>query len=625
LLTVMVEASSLFHAFNAPVITTAWAGCAVLLACIAGGLAWRRGALSGSALHEYYVQLQQRWGQPWTVDARLLVAGTGLIIVTLGVLAITIPTTNFDSMTYHMARVMHWLQQQSVAHYPTMNGRQLESGPWAEFGMATLYMLWGNDQFVNVIQWFSMLSSVIAASLVATQLLPGWGAAASDDLVAQPDVELRQRITAMTCVLVATLPIGVAQAQTTQNDYATACWLACLMCMVLALLYDPANLCYSVGAAGALGLGVLTKATMFLFAGLLVGILILVLLVRLRHHGLRLRLLLILTVTLSVLNAPHMVRNSATYGSPLGSRGTVEMQRNQDFSPGGIASNVIRNLSLHTATGIAPLTQSLNYLVLLAHNLTGKALDDKSTTFLHMPFQFQKKFMSMDSNANTPFHLLIIFVTNILLLLTRHAWRTRLLTYHALIIASFVLFCAYLRWQPWHSRFHLAYFILLMPSAALVLVTVLPRWVNTGLATCLICLVYVCLFNDVGRPINPKKAFLTLPREQQYFWQNRPLYTPYAQVADAIIASGCQQVGLKLGYDDWEYPLWILLHNRGFRGYIKHVYVTGEAAQLRTAVPVPCAVVVTGSSVPLELVSALPRSTAHSPLTVYWAAPANNP
>jgi hypothetical protein len=443
--------------------------------------------------------------------------------------------------------------------------------------------------------------------------------------MAQTDVERWQRITAMTCVLVATLPIGVAEAQTTQNDYVTACWLGCLMCMALALLYDPANLWYTVGAAGALGLGVLTKATMFLYAGLLVGVMVLVLLVRLRHHSLCLRRLLILAVTLSVLNAPHMVRNYTIYGSPLGSRGMVEMQRNQDFSPGGIASNVIRNLSLHTATGLTPLTNSLNYLVLLAHNLTGKALDDRKTTFLDLPFQFQKKFRSGDSDANNPFHLLIIFVTCFLLLLTRHAWRKRFLTYNALIIASFVLFCAYLRWQPWHSRLHLAYFILLMPLAAIVLVTMLPRWCNSLLAACLIFLVSVCLFNNDVRPINPKKAFLTLPREQQYFWQKRPLYTPYAQVADAIIASGCKQVGLKLGYDDWEYPVWILLHNRGFKGYVNHVYVADESAQIHSVVPAPCAVVVMGSTAPPELVSAMPRSTAHSPLTVYWSELANNP
>jgi hypothetical protein len=73
LLVVIVETSSLYHAFNAPVITTAWVGSTVLLACIAGCLALRRGALSVVAIHEYCVRLQQRWSQPWPVDARLYV------------------------------------------------------------------------------------------------------------------------------------------------------------------------------------------------------------------------------------------------------------------------------------------------------------------------------------------------------------------------------------------------------------------------------------------------------------------------------------------------------------------------------------------------------------------------
>ena len=84
-------------------------------------------------------------------------------------------------------------------------------------------------------------------------------------------------------------------------------------------------------------------------------------------------------------------------------------------------------------------------------------------------------------------------------------------------------------------------------------------------------------------------------------------------------------MGLKLGYNDWEYPLWILLHNRGFKGDINHVYVTGEEAQIPAVIPAPCAVVVMGNNAPPELVSAMPRSTAYSSLTVYWSEPASKP
>ena len=620
LLVVIVEASSLAHTFTAPVIATAWVSSAGILASLAARLAWCRGAWSTVTLHAWCARLQQRGSQPWPTDARLMLVGTGLLILTLGGLAITLPTTNWDSMTYHMARVMHWIQDQSVAHYPTTNGRQLESGPWAEFGMATLYLLQGNDQYVNLIQWCSMLCSVIAASLVAQQLLPGWAAAAaSRTSAAQPGEKTRRRITAMTCILVATLPIGVLEALTTQNDYATTCWLTCLMSMALALTDDPANPWYTVGAAGALALGVLTKVTMVLFATLLIGVLVLVWFVLLRQRVLR--PLLVLVVIFGALNAPHMARNYAVYGSPLGSRGTFKIQRSRDFSLGGITSNVIRNLSLHTATGFAPLTRNLNNLILLAHSLTGKSLNYHKTTFPYTPFQFQEpsRFGGDESAANNPYHLGIIGMTLLMLLLTRHAWWQRLRAYNALVIGSFILFCAYLRWQPWHSRFHLAYFVLLMPSAAIVCVTMLPRWCNSLLAMALFSMAYVCLFYNGGAPINTDSDFITLPREQQYFAYQRALYTPYAQVADEIITSGCQQVGLKLDYESWEYPFWVLLHNRGFKGSLHHVYVTGEAAQIHTAVPASCAVIVMDIDAPPELVRAMPRRTSHSPLTVYWS------
>jgi len=101
LLVVIVEASSLAYAFNAPVVAVAWIGSTLILASIAGCLALRRGALSVVAMRESGARLQQRWNQPWPADARLMLAGTGLILLTLGALAIVIPTTNWDSMTYH--------------------------------------------------------------------------------------------------------------------------------------------------------------------------------------------------------------------------------------------------------------------------------------------------------------------------------------------------------------------------------------------------------------------------------------------------------------------------------------------------------------------------------------------
>jgi len=67
--------------------------------------------------------------------------------------ALIAPPNNWDSMTYHMARVMYWMQHQSVAHYPTHNPRQLDSPPWSSFAIMHLQLLSGGDRFANLVQW----------------------------------------------------------------------------------------------------------------------------------------------------------------------------------------------------------------------------------------------------------------------------------------------------------------------------------------------------------------------------------------------------------------------------------------------------------------------------------------
>ena len=78
-----------------------------------------------------------------------------LIILLLTIL-FNAPNT-WDSLTYHMSRVAHWIQNGSVDYYFTTNSRQNEMGPGAEYLILFFQILTNSDNLAGFIQFFSYL------------------------------------------------------------------------------------------------------------------------------------------------------------------------------------------------------------------------------------------------------------------------------------------------------------------------------------------------------------------------------------------------------------------------------------------------------------------------------------
>jgi 4-amino-4-deoxy-L-arabinose transferase-like glycosyltransferase len=108
-------------------------------------------------------------------------------------------------------------------------------------------VLSGGDQWANLVQWFSMFGSVIGVSLIARQL----------------GADTRGQVFA--AVIAATIPMGILQASSTQNDYVTTFWLVCLVHYIFRFKAQPccAN---AVGVGASLALALLTKGTAYLYA-----------------------------------------------------------------------------------------------------------------------------------------------------------------------------------------------------------------------------------------------------------------------------------------------------------------------------------------------------------------------
>lgn len=169
-----------------------------------------------------------------------LLAGSLLLVLLVLAVAVVSPTNNIDSLLYNMPRVMHWTQNGSLKHFATGYHHQNLMAPWSETAIMQLRILWGSDRPANLIQWFSMVGSLIAVSGIAALI----GAKRRGQIIAG--------------VFAAALPIGLLQASSTQNDYVVAFWAACSTYLVVLASTRPLGWSERIGLGLAIGLGTMT-------------------------------------------------------------------------------------------------------------------------------------------------------------------------------------------------------------------------------------------------------------------------------------------------------------------------------------------------------------------------------
>jgi hypothetical protein len=133
-----------------------------------------------------------------------------IILSVTFIIAIVYPPNNWDSMTYHLPRIEHWLQNKSLNHYYTSNNRQLLSAPFAEIFILQGRALSGDDYLVNLVQWFSFFGSIIGISKIASHL------------------GMKKRMQIVSALFFATVPMAILQASSTQTDLVETIFIICL-------------------------------------------------------------------------------------------------------------------------------------------------------------------------------------------------------------------------------------------------------------------------------------------------------------------------------------------------------------------------------------------------------------
>jgi hypothetical protein len=573
----VTEILSLFGALTTEALAASWA---ILMVVSAVLLAVRPGSLP-------------RWTPRLPgILALAMALPIAAIVLGTGVIAEAGWASQWDSMVYHLSRVDHWIQNRTVGFYPTHIIRQLYNPPGAEYAILHLRVLGGDERWSNAPQWLSMIGSLIGVSVIAKRL----GATPRGQLFSS--------------LFAATIPMGILQASGTQNDYVLAFWLVCMTEGAL----SPPSAARSFQVGASLGLALLSKGTALVFAGPL--LLIMPDLTGTRWWTLVQQGAWIVLIAMA-LNLPQWVRNSETFGSPLGPRssgsadGIRDKLTNDAVSPGILVSNVARNLSLHAGTPFERVNQALEKAMVRGHAWLGLAVDDPRSTRLYARprFAIVGELANPDRTGN-PLHLLLILLTVARIALSRPLRGSPGLARYAVAVATaFLLFCLALKWQPWHSRLHLPLFVLASPLVGVA-------WSG---ASRVMLVTTILLSAAAARPLLRNRlaplvgahTVLNTPQMHQYFqsFSRDPNARErvYVAAGEALRAQNCADVGLLLGWDDWEHPLWVLLSDRQRRaGRIEHVAVTNSSAGLSSSRPgfAPCAIVVgnraVGNSIELK-------------------------
>lgn len=509
-------------------------------------LAW--GGVAGAGLIYLLIKrpaFKFAWPKGLDLIEKILLSLIGLILFFTLFTALVAPPNNYDSMTYHLSRVAHWAQDQSVANYPTFILRQLAMPPAAEFAILHYYVLLGSDRLANFVQWQSMLGCLIVVSLIAGQL--GGNRKA-------------QLLAAFFC---ATLPMGIMQATSTQTDYFTAYWL---VSMVFLLMRGRPS-----GGAVSFALAALSKPTAYILA------LPFIIWSLIAKKNAAIKTVVLFAAALLIFNAGYFYRNYSLSGSLLGpDYGT----RSQTVNPLVIAVNLFKTGANNFNSPWTAVNHASEQVVGLIARGLGVAIDDPAASSFGK-FTVEKYTPHEDVIGN-PLHLLWLLAVLGLILFYRRQERGRVGQYALALGAAVLLFFLLIKYQPWVNRLLLPWFVLGAPLAGWAT----EKYFDRRLVALLIVLAGLIalppLLMNITRPIIPpplaarsKFSILTTPREYFYLTSMNETRVVYEKVRELVRRRGYRSLGL-VGVNN-EYPLWAML--RGERVKIAHLLADGDPGQ----------------------------------------------
>ncbi len=263
LLEVGTQLTSIGHHFTRGSLAAYWSALLIILAVAA----WPdiRRAVENAPARPGLRSLLKRSIDGIGTENAVWLTVVAFILGVLGYLGWSFLPSNADSLVYHLVRVVHWIQDQSVGPFAAHYTAQIELSPLAEFNLAHFHLLVGSDRLDAYVQLFACIICLVAVSEIA-RLLNG------------------SRWTQVVAVVIcATVPSGILAATSTENDYFAA--TIGIGLLVIALGWPSAGSWWFPALLLGLGIGLsyLAKGTVIFLIGPAVAFVLLVHIARMVH------------------------------------------------------------------------------------------------------------------------------------------------------------------------------------------------------------------------------------------------------------------------------------------------------------------------------------------------------
>ncbi|MCB2213785.1 glycosyltransferase family 39 protein [bacterium] len=578
LLTLSTELLSLFGTLTTGGVVTLWGLC--LLALCVFLCRTERFSLGWSKIRITIFSSKMDW---------FGIASLTIIIIVLVILLITglmSPPNIHDVLAYHMSRVMHWIQNQSLSFFPASTTWELWMPPFSEYSQLNWQLLVGNDLLSSFHQWYSLILTLVAVSAAAGQL----GA--------------KKRGQWLSALFVISLPVVTLQASGAKNDIVLAFFFGSLIYFITKISRNPIRIWDEISMGIAVGLGLLTKGN---FPFFIFPVLLWLLILMLKRAGWK-RTLAFLGLGLLIvtsLNAGHWIRNTMAFGGPYNTAG-ADFTLNQRFGLDVMVSNLSRNI-VSQLLSVGFVNDALIEGLTRLHNWMGIPLFDQSIT--HGPAAFFDV-PTREEIAGNPLHLLITSFVIVIILIGLFREKERSKLWKPLILgftafSGMAVFSGVFRWQVWGSRYFIPYYVMFAPVVGFVFNRRLPKWTSWLLSLVLILIVVNPLFNNFSRSFSwstkNRNSIWRMSRKGLLFANQQAYEGAILKLTHEMEISDCRMFGMVIGAASPEYLVWATLSPTSADYTLEHVEVDNPSAMYARPDFDPCGVIVFETAPPVWL------------------------